>query len=214
MAATPSYTASPPRAARSRRSRASTARSATMSVSPDGKRIAFVGTLHGKPIRSYSQPDLFVTDAAPGGTPKNLTADYDFDIVGGIGGDQSAPRGRTASRSSGRADGASLIVVVGRTRQRQPEARARSRTGKIEPVTEGAQDVAAYSAIARRNDDRGDALDADQHRRHRDHRSRARRHAARRSRTSTTSCSRTSSRASPKRSGTRASTARRSRAGF
>src|SRR5205085_10804472 len=32
-----------------------------LSVSPDGKQIAFVGTLRGKPIRSYSQADLFVT---------------------------------------------------------------------------------------------------------------------------------------------------------
>ena len=63
-------------------------------MSPDGKRIAFVGTLRGTPIRSYSQSDLWVTDAAPGSTPKNLTADYDFDIAGGIGGDQAAPRGQ------------------------------------------------------------------------------------------------------------------------
>src|SRR5262249_42593325 len=49
-----------------------------LSVSPDGKRIAFVGLLAGKPIRSYSQPDLWVTDATPGSSPKNLTADYDF----------------------------------------------------------------------------------------------------------------------------------------
>src|SRR5262249_21022297 len=29
-----------------------------ISVSPDGKRLAFVGALNGKPIRSYSEPDL------------------------------------------------------------------------------------------------------------------------------------------------------------
>ena len=61
-----------------------------LSVSPDGTQIAFVGTLRGKPIRSYSQPDLWVTSAAAASTPRNLTADYDFDIAGGIGGaDQS-----------------------------------------------------------------------------------------------------------------------------
>src|SRR3989441_450275 len=91
-----------------------------LSLSPDGKRIAFVGTLNGNPVRSYSQPDLWVTDVAPGSTPKNLTARYDFDVSSGIGGDQSAPRGRNAtpivwskdsSTSSGQA-AASLIVVV------------------------------------------------------------------------------------------------------
>jgi Tol biopolymer transport system component len=35
-----------------------------ISVSPDGRRIAFIGTLRGQPIRSYSQPDLFVVDTA------------------------------------------------------------------------------------------------------------------------------------------------------
>src|SRR5919106_7097671 len=55
-------------------------------VSPDGRRIAFVGTLHGNPVRSYSQQDLWITDVAPGSTPKNLTANYDFDISSGIGG--------------------------------------------------------------------------------------------------------------------------------
>jgi hypothetical protein len=32
-------------------------------------------------------------DATPGGMPINLTVTYDFDIDGGIGGDQAAPRG-------------------------------------------------------------------------------------------------------------------------
>ena len=48
------------------------------------------------PVRSYSQPDLWVVDAAPGSTPRNLTASYDFDVSGGIGGDQAAPRGDSA----------------------------------------------------------------------------------------------------------------------
>src|SRR2546426_882543 len=124
-----------------------------LSLSPDGKRIAFVGTLHGNPVRSYSQPDLWVTDVAPGSTPKNLTANYDFDISSGIGGDQSAPRGRNAtpivwskdsSTSSGQA-AASLIVVVAEHGSANMK-RVTIATGKIDPVTDGKYAVAAYSA--------------------------------------------------------------------
>ena len=62
-------------------------------VSRDGKRIAFIAAANGKPERSYDQPDLWVADVA-GGAPRNLTAAYDFDIGGAIGGDQRAPRGQ------------------------------------------------------------------------------------------------------------------------
>ena len=71
-------------------------------VSPDGHRIAFVGTPYGNPVRSYDQSDLFVVDAAPGSAPRNLTEAYDFDIAGGIGGDQAPREGRVATVSSGR----------------------------------------------------------------------------------------------------------------
>ena len=94
-----------------------------VSVSPDGKRLAFIGTLRGTPVRSYSQPDLWVVDAVPGATPKNLTAAYDFDVSGGIGGDQAAPRGRngTADRL---VDGRLVADRrLRRARQREPEAR-------------------------------------------------------------------------------------------
>jgi dipeptidyl aminopeptidase/acylaminoacyl peptidase len=81
-------------------------------ASPDGKRIAFVGTLAGKPERSYSQPDLWVVDL-PGGTPRNLTEKYDFDINGGIGGDQRAPRGAHPSGPIWDRDGRTILVRAG-----------------------------------------------------------------------------------------------------
>ena len=80
--------------------------------SPDGKRIAFVGTLHGTPERSYNQSDLWTVDV-PGGTPRNLTEKFDFDIDGGIGGDQRAPRGSHPSGPIWSQDGRVLTVKVG-----------------------------------------------------------------------------------------------------
>ena len=115
-----------------------------ISPSPDGKRLAFVGTLHGNPVRSYSQPDLFVSDARPGATPKNLTADYDFDVMGGIGGDQSAPRGGNPKPIVWSRDGASLIITSAEHGSSNLK-RVAVASGKIEPITEGAQDVVAYS---------------------------------------------------------------------
>ena len=81
-------------------------------VAPNGKGIAFIGTLHGNPERSYSQPDLFVVDG-PGGTPRNLTANYDFDAGGGVGGDQRAPRGGAPASPVWDREGRSLFMRTG-----------------------------------------------------------------------------------------------------
>jgi dipeptidyl aminopeptidase/acylaminoacyl peptidase len=144
-----------------------------ISVSPDGKRIAFIGTLRGKPIRSYSQPDLFVVDTRyPGGSDqgltlnsnpraksragsdldltlpssvKNLTASYDYDIGGGIGGDQAAPRGGGRRPIVWAKDGASLIVVSAEKGNSNLK-RVTIATGAVEPISDGAHDVGAYSA--------------------------------------------------------------------
>jgi dipeptidyl aminopeptidase/acylaminoacyl peptidase len=115
------------------------------SVSPDGKRIAFVGTLRGAPIRSYSQSDLWVTDAAPGSTPKNLTADYDYDIAGGIGGDQAAPRGQNRKPIVWSRDSASIILVSAEKGSSNLK-RVSIASGKVEPLTTGEHDVVAFSA--------------------------------------------------------------------
>src|SRR5829696_4588364 len=62
------------------------------SVSPDGKKIAFIASV-SQPVRSYSQPDLWVMDLANNAEPRNLTADFDSDVGGGLTGDNVAPRG-------------------------------------------------------------------------------------------------------------------------
>jgi dipeptidyl aminopeptidase/acylaminoacyl peptidase len=114
-----------------------------VSVSPDGSRIAFVGALRGKPIRSYSQADLWITDATPGSTPKNLTATYDFDISGGIGGDQAAPRAQNRKPIVWSNDS---LIVVSAEKGSANLKRVSIATGKVEPLTDAAQDVMAYSA--------------------------------------------------------------------
>ncbi len=82
------------------------------SLSPDGKRLAFVGSPHGTPERSYSQPDLFVVDV-PGGSPRNLTESFDFDVDGGLAGDQRAPRGQHPAGPVWSGDGRTVIVKAG-----------------------------------------------------------------------------------------------------
>jgi dipeptidyl aminopeptidase/acylaminoacyl peptidase len=116
-----------------------------ISVSPDGRRIAFVGALSGKPIRSYSQPDLWITDATPGTTPKNLTASYDYDVSGGIGGDQAAPRGQNRKPIVWSRDLSSLLIVSAEKGSANLK-RVTIASGKIDAVTDGPQDVVAYSA--------------------------------------------------------------------
>ena len=116
-----------------------------LSPSPDGRRIAFVGSLRGKPIRSYSQPDLWITDATAGSTPKNLTAAYDFDISGGIGGDQAAPRGQNRKPIVWAPDGASLTVVSAEKGSANLK-RVTIANGKVDAITDAPQDVGAFSA--------------------------------------------------------------------
>jgi dipeptidyl aminopeptidase/acylaminoacyl peptidase len=120
---------------------------AGLSLSPDGKRMAFVSAAKGKVVRSYDQPDLFVVDLMAGAVPKNLTADYDFDIGGAIGGDQSAPRGGAPSLPYWSKDG-KYIYVSAAEKGRSNLKRVDSRLGKPEDVTTGDHDVYAYNATA------------------------------------------------------------------
>jgi len=119
-----------------------------LALSPDGRRLAFVGALNrgeGVIQRSYSQPDLFVTTIEAGSTPKNLTANYDFDIAGSVGGDQGPPRGGGESKPFWSADGRNIFVRASEE-GRANLKRIDSETGKVEAVTKGDQAVISYSA--------------------------------------------------------------------
>ena len=84
-------------------------------------------------------------DAAAGSTPRNLTAAYDFDIPGAIGGDQSAPRGQGSNPLLWSRDGAPLIAVAAEHGSANL-TRVQIGTGTIDRLTDGHQAVMAYTA--------------------------------------------------------------------
>jgi dipeptidyl aminopeptidase/acylaminoacyl peptidase len=86
-----------------------------LTISPDGKKLAFHGDDQplAKP-RSHQQPDMFVLDLDAKGAPRNLTANYDYEVGSGVGGDNTAPRGAGRSGPVWTADGKSIIEVVGK----------------------------------------------------------------------------------------------------
>jgi len=119
----------------------------TVALSPDGKRIGFTGSLNGKPVRSYDQPDLFIMDAAPGSAPRNLTASYDYDVESGIGSDQHPPRAGNGGGLIWSRDGKSIVVVTAEN-GRANLKRFSTADGKADSVTTGDHEVASYTASA------------------------------------------------------------------
>ncbi len=111
---------------------------------PDGHAVAFnaVGHIRNQP-RSYEQPDLFIAPL-PGGRPRNLTIDFDYDIAAGLINDQHAPRG-TEPTSPIWLDAHRLLTVAAR------EGRANLvtinvDTAAVTPLTTGDHEVIAFTA--------------------------------------------------------------------
>jgi dipeptidyl aminopeptidase/acylaminoacyl peptidase len=112
-------------------------------LSPDGRQFAFHGSVN-EPVRSYSQPDLWVMDAAPGAKPRNLTADYDFDMGSSVGGDNAPPRGGHGRALYWSPDGRALYDVVEK-QGRTPIVRVDAQTGAVTELTRGDQAVLDFS---------------------------------------------------------------------
>lgn len=88
-----------------------------LSLSPDGKQLAFVAATN-QPINSYTEPDLWVLDLSPDAKPRNLTANFDFDIDGFVIGDSAPPRAGGANKPIWTADGKGLIAVYAKEGKR------------------------------------------------------------------------------------------------
>jgi dipeptidyl aminopeptidase/acylaminoacyl peptidase len=110
-----------------------------MSLSPEGKRLAFCASVN-EPVLSYTQPDLWVVDLAANAKPRNLTANYDFDVCSGVGGDQGTPRAGGQDRVIWTPDGNSLIATTARE-GRANLIQVEIASGKITEITKGNQAV-------------------------------------------------------------------------
>ena len=106
-----------------------------ISLSPDGKRLAFCASVN-EPVQSYTQPDLWVVDLAADAKPRNLTADYDYDVCSGVGGDQGTPRAGGRDQVLWTPDGSGLIAVTAREGKANL-AQFDAASGKITEITRG-----------------------------------------------------------------------------
>jgi dipeptidyl aminopeptidase/acylaminoacyl peptidase len=112
-------------------------------LSPDGRKFAFHGSV-SQPIRSYSQPDLWVMDVAKDAKPKNLTLDYDFDMGDEVFGDNLSPRGGHGRSLAWSADGRWLFDKVNK-QGRTPIVKVDAQSGAITEITHGDQAVVDFS---------------------------------------------------------------------
>jgi len=115
-----------------------------LALSPDGRKFGFHGSIV-QPVRSYSQPDLWVMDVAPNAHPKNLTVDYDFDMGSSVFGDNAAPRGGKGRSLYWSPDGRWLFDSV----EKQGSTyliRVDTQSGGVTEMTHGDQAVLDFSA--------------------------------------------------------------------
>jgi len=114
-----------------------------LTLSPDGRRVAFHGSVT-QPVRSYSQPDLWVMELAPKAEPRNLTAGYDFDMGSSVFGDNEAPRGGGRATLCWSPDGRWLFDIVAK-QGGTPLVRVDAQTGAVTEIARGDQAVLDFS---------------------------------------------------------------------
>jgi len=112
-------------------------------LNPDGHKFAFHGSMT-QPVRSYSEPDLWVMEVTPDAKPTNLTANYDFDMGSSVFGDNAAPRGVGGRSLYWSADGRTLFDLA----EKQGHTlivRVDIQSGAVSELTHGDQAVLDFS---------------------------------------------------------------------
>jgi dipeptidyl aminopeptidase/acylaminoacyl peptidase len=118
-----------------------------LALSPDGKRIAFHSDEQPAKPRSHQQPDLFVFDLdTPQTTPRNLTAKYDYEMGGGVGGDNTAPRGGGRGNPIWTPDGKSILDLAGK-RGSAIVVSVDASTGAVAELTAAKQAVLSFALM-------------------------------------------------------------------
>ncbi len=120
-----------------------------LALSPDGNWLAFEGVIN-RPARSYNQPDMFVVELKQGSQPRNLSANFDYDVGAGLTGDQRAPRGGAGSKPLWTQDGKSILDVVAREGRANLE-RLDVASGNVTPFSIGNHEVIAFTATPDRS---------------------------------------------------------------
>ncbi|HJX83204.1 MAG TPA: S9 family peptidase [Candidatus Angelobacter sp.] len=116
----------------------------SISLSPDGKRLAFCASVN-EPVLSYTEPDLWVVDLEANAKPRNLTTKYDFDVCSGVGGDQGTPRAGGGDRVTWTQDGSGLITTTAREGKANV-IQVDIASEKITEITKGNQAVERFRA--------------------------------------------------------------------
>jgi dipeptidyl aminopeptidase/acylaminoacyl peptidase len=116
-------------------------------LSPDGKQLAFIGSVVHTPVNSYTQPDLWVMEMTPNAKPRNLTASFDFDIGGGLTGDNVAPRAGGGNPPVWTADAKSINTVYLKEGKANVGAFDVS-SGRMSDVTSGNQAIVNFRTVS------------------------------------------------------------------
>jgi dipeptidyl aminopeptidase/acylaminoacyl peptidase len=109
-------------------------------LSPDDRQVAFHGGTETQPVRAFSEFRVWGMDLTNGAKPRNLTADYDFNVGNSVSGDNEAPRGGDGLTLHWSPDSRWLYGVVNKE-GRTVVIRVDSRSGKVTEITHGEQAV-------------------------------------------------------------------------
>jgi dipeptidyl aminopeptidase/acylaminoacyl peptidase len=117
----------------------------SLSMSPNGQRVAFHGGVVTKPIRSYTQFNLWVMDLTSNAQPRSIAGGQSsYAMSNWVTGDNEAPRGGNYRVVRWSPDGSCLYDTA--TKEgRTPLVRVDSQSGELKEVTHGDQAVLSFS---------------------------------------------------------------------